>query len=150
VPPAGNILISNLPGSPVKLHLKGARLEEVFPISTIPPDMVMNITVYSYAERMFFGMIAGYEAMPHLPEMRGYLYDAMEALEEEVRAVLEAPAERDPQAESSPGGVLAGSGATPATAPARRTPAARSGKPARKKPAARRKRSARKPAAPRT
>ncbi|NHA14383.1 wax ester/triacylglycerol synthase family O-acyltransferase [Thioalkalivibrio sp. XN279] len=150
VPPAGNILISNLPGSPVKLHLKGARLEEVFPISTIPPDMVMNITVYSYAGRMFFGMIAGYEAMPHLPEMRGYLYDAMEALEEEVRAVLEAPAERDPQAESGPGGVLAGSGATPAAAPARKTPAARSRKAAAKKPPARRKRSARKPAAPKT
>ncbi|NGP54747.1 wax ester/triacylglycerol synthase family O-acyltransferase [Thioalkalivibrio sp. XN8] len=90
VPPAGNILISNLPGSPVKLYLKGARLEEVFPISTIPPDMVLNITVYSYAGRLFFGMIAGYEAMPHLPEVRGYLYEAMESLEEEVRAVLEA------------------------------------------------------------
>lgn len=145
VPPAGNILISNLPGSPVKLHLKGARLEEVFPISTIPPDMVMNITVYSYAGRMFFGMIAGYEAMPHLPEMRGYLYDAVAALEEEVRAVLEAPAERDPQVDSGPGGPLAGSGAAPPAAPA-----AKPAKPARKKPVARRKRSARKPAAPRS
>ena len=148
VPPAGNILISNLPGSPVKLHLKGARLEEVFPISTIPPDMVMNITVYSYAGRMFFGMIAGYEAMPHLPEMRSYLYEAMEALEDEVQAVLEATPEPDPQATSGPAGALAGSRATPAPDRKARKPATKSGKTARKKPVAARKRRARKPAAP--
>jgi WS/DGAT/MGAT family acyltransferase len=107
-PPLGNILISNLPGSPVNLYLKAAKLEEVYPISTIPPDMVMNITVYSYAGRMFFGMIAGYEAMPHLPEMRGYLYEALEALEEEVQAVLSSSPEVDPHAATAPGGPLAG------------------------------------------
>jgi hypothetical protein len=91
VPPAGNILISNLPGSPVPLYLRRARLEEIFPISTIPPDMVMNITVFSYDGRMFFGMIAGYDAMPQLQELRGYLQEALEALEHAVQDLL-APA----------------------------------------------------------
>jgi len=107
-PPAGNILISNLPGSPVKLYLRGARLEEVFPISTIPPDMVMNITVFSYAGDMFFGMIAGYEAMPHLPEMRRYIHEAIEALEHEVAEVLHSAPEPDPAAATGPGGAVAG------------------------------------------
>lgn len=103
VPPAGNILISNLPGSSVHLYLRGARLEEIFPISTIPPDMVMNITVFSYAGSMFFGMIAGYEAMPHLPEMRAYIREALEALEQEVEAVLAAaPAEADAPGPAGP------------------------------------------------
>ncbi|MGD9388487.1 MAG: wax ester/triacylglycerol synthase family O-acyltransferase [Gammaproteobacteria bacterium] len=142
LPPGGNILISNLPGSPVKLYLKGARLEEVFPISTIPPDMVLNITVYSYAGRMFFGMIAGYDAMPHLPEVRGFLYDALEALEEEVRGVLEAAPDDGSEAAAGPAGPLAGSARSRAKAPPRRKTAA--GK-AKKAPA--RKRRARKPAA---
>ena len=133
-PPAGNILISNLPGSRVPLHLGGARLEQVFPISTIPPDMVMNITVYSYAGQMFFGMIAGYEAMPQLPEMRSYIHEAVEALEQEVEAVLSATPEVDPAAASGPGGAIAGTGAeTTARTPARKTPAGR--KRTAKKPA---------------
>lgn len=118
-PPAGNILISNLPGSPVKLYLRGARLEEVFPISTIPPDMVMNITVFSYAGTMFFGMIAGYEAVPHLPEMRSYIPEALEALEQEVAAVLASSPEADPHAATGPAGAIAGTGRRADLPPAR-------------------------------
>lgn len=138
-PPAGNILISNLPGSPVRLYLRGARLEEIFPISTIPPDMVMNITVFSYAEKMFFGMIAGYEAMPHLPEMRTYIHEALEALEHEIEAVLAATPEADPHAAAGPAGAIAGAGGADAPAsstarqPAPRRSAARA--PGKKKPA---------------
>lgn len=128
-PPAGNILISNLPGSPVRLYLRGARLEEIYPISTIPPDMVMNITVFSYADQLFFGMIAGYEAMPHLAEMRIFIHDALEALEHEVEAVL-APAPEPP--------------ASTADKRPDRKPAAK--KPAAKKRAAK-KRAAKKPVA---
>jgi diacylglycerol O-acyltransferase / wax synthase len=141
-PPAGNILISNLPGSHVKLYLRGAQLVEVFPISTIPPDMVMNITVFSYAGTMFFGMIAGYEAVPHLPEMRSYIHEALEALEQEVAAVLAASPEVDPHAAAGPAGAVAGRGSgMDADAPASRRAAKR---PAAK-PAARKKGAARKP-----
>ncbi len=135
VPPAGNILISNLPGSTVKLYLRGARLEEIFPISTIPPDMVMNITVFSYAGQMFFGMIAGYEAMPHLPEMRAYMHEALEALEQEVEAVLAATPEVDPHAATGPGGAVAGSGKSPTPAPTA-APRGKKKAPARKRAAA--------------
>jgi diacylglycerol O-acyltransferase / wax synthase len=120
-PPAGNILISNLPGSPVKLYMRGASLEEIFPISTIPPDMVMNITVFSYAGRMFFGMIAGYEAMPHLPELRDFIQEALEALEQEVQGVLAAgaaslpppKAQRKPVARTGPASGKAAAGGKP-------------------------------------
>jgi diacylglycerol O-acyltransferase / wax synthase len=136
-PPAGNILISNLPGSPVKLYIRGARLEEIYPISTIPPDMVMNITVFSYADRMFFGMIAGYDAMPHLPEIRTYLHEALEALEHEVEAVLVGAPEALAVPIPAPAALPA---ETPARAPqtiARRTPAGRRGgkKPSKKQAA---------------
>jgi diacylglycerol O-acyltransferase / wax synthase len=135
-PPAGNILISNLPGSPVALYLRGARLEEIYPISTIPPDMVMNITVFSYAGSMFFGMIAGYEAMPHLTEMRTYLREALEALEHEVAGVLGAtPAPQQPAAGKKA---------------ARKAPARKAAVPAGKKAAAARKKTSRKATGTRT
>jgi WS/DGAT/MGAT family acyltransferase len=82
--PHGNILISNLPGSPVPLYLLGARLVEIYPISTIPPHMVMNITVFSYDGKLFFGLIGGYDAIPNLPEMPRYLLEAFEELEAEA------------------------------------------------------------------
>jgi WS/DGAT/MGAT family acyltransferase len=88
LPPHGNILISNLPGSPVPLYLRGARLEEIYPISTIPPHMVLNITAFSYDGRMFFGMIGGYDAVPRLAELTDFLRDALQELEAEaVRAL---------------------------------------------------------------
>lgn len=84
LPPHSNILISNVPGSPVPLYLMGARLVEVYPISTIPPHMVMNITVFSYDGKLFFGLIGGYDAIPNLPEMPRYLLEAFDSLESEA------------------------------------------------------------------
>ncbi|HUG99286.1 MAG TPA: wax ester/triacylglycerol synthase family O-acyltransferase [Gammaproteobacteria bacterium] len=147
-PPAGNILISNLPGSPAALYLRGARLEEIYPISTIPPDMVMNITVFSYTDRLFFGMIAGYEAMPHLAEMRGYIHDALEALESEVEAVLSSTPQVDAGRTDGPGGSQAGSRgrAPPPAGPGRKAARQRGKKQAVTRKAAAAKTRAKKPA----
>ena len=147
-PPAGNILISNLPGSPVKLYLCGARMEEVYPISTIPPDMVMNITVFSYAGQMFFGMFAGYEAMPHLPELRGYIIEALEALEHELEAVLSTAPEVDPAAADGPAGAIAGRG-SPA-APPRPAAGKKKGRSAKKRVSAKKTKPATKKAGKKT
>jgi pyruvate/2-oxoglutarate dehydrogenase complex dihydrolipoamide acyltransferase (E2) component len=87
IPPLGNILISNLPGPKQPLYLAGARMLEIYPISTIPPGMTMNITVFSYDGKMFFGMIAGYDAIPGLDELPGMLTDAMSDLEASVALI---------------------------------------------------------------
>jgi diacylglycerol O-acyltransferase / wax synthase len=118
---------------------------------------VMNITVYSYAQQMFFGMIAGYEAMPHLPEMRSYIREALEALEHEVAAVLAGLPDVDPREAAGPGGAVAGTGGSAPPASAREKSAAgtRKAKAAARKPSAAKaapakppsKASARKPAA---
>jgi WS/DGAT/MGAT family acyltransferase len=87
IPPLGNILISNLPGPRQPLYLAGARMLEIYPISTIPPGMTMNITVFSYDGNMFFGMIAGYDAIPGLDDLPGMLTDAMSDLEAAVARI---------------------------------------------------------------
>jgi hypothetical protein len=40
------------------LYIKGARLEELHPISTLPAGNLLNITLFSYAGQLFFGLIA--------------------------------------------------------------------------------------------
>jgi TatD DNase family protein len=99
--------------------------------------MVMNITVFSYAGQMFFGMIAGYEAMPHLPELRNYILEALEALEHEVEAVLSAARMWIRRQRAGPPAAIAGRWrASPGRRGARQKKARAVKKPPARKPAA--------------
>jgi WS/DGAT/MGAT family acyltransferase len=84
LPPAnGNTLVSNVPGPPHHLYVKGARIEELHPISTLPPGNLLNITLFSYAGRLFFGLIATDE-LPHLDRLSDYVGEAFSELEQSV------------------------------------------------------------------
>jgi WS/DGAT/MGAT family acyltransferase len=95
-PPTGNTLVSNLPGPKDYLYLRGARMEEMHPISTLPASNLLNITLFSYAGRLFFGLIAT-DRLPELGRLAKYVGEAFDELEE---AVLDAhrAAERREQA----------------------------------------------------
>ena len=86
LPPTGNTLVSNVPGPSQYLYVQGARIEELHPISTLPPGNLLNITLFSYAEQLFFGLIAT-DALPHLECLSGYIGEAFTELE---RSVIEA------------------------------------------------------------
>jgi hypothetical protein len=58
-----------VPGPPEYLYIKGARLEELHPISTLPAGNLLNITLFSYAGQLFFGLIATDE-LPNLERLR--------------------------------------------------------------------------------
>lgn len=83
-PPMGNTLVSNVPGPPDYLYLKGARMEEMHPISTLPPSNLLNITLFSYAGQLFFGLIATDE-LPNLDKLSDYVAEAFTELEQSVR-----------------------------------------------------------------
>jgi diacylglycerol O-acyltransferase len=68
LPPIGNTLVSNIPGPPSFMYLKGARMEELHPISTLPAGNLLNITLFSYAGQLFFGLIASDE-LPNLERL---------------------------------------------------------------------------------
>ena len=83
LPPTGNTLVSNVPGPSEYLYVKGARMEELHPISTLPPGNLLNITLFSYAGQLFFGLIATDE-LPNLDRLSRYVNEAFTELEQSV------------------------------------------------------------------
>ncbi len=58
MPPAGNVLISNVPGLPVELYMAGAKMLHYYPVSIPYHGSALNITVQSYAGKMDWGITA--------------------------------------------------------------------------------------------
>ena len=85
LPPTGNTLVSNVPGPKQPLYLRGARMLEMHPISTLPPSNLLNITLFSYAGELYFGLIATDE-LPHLDRLGDYVVEAFGELEASVRS----------------------------------------------------------------
>ena len=56
VPTVMNTLISNVPGPPFPLYTAGARVTGIFPTSVIMEGMGLNITIFSYEDRIDFGL----------------------------------------------------------------------------------------------
>lgn len=52
-----NVVISNVPGSPVPMYIAGAKQEAMFPLSAIIDGCALNITVMSYCRGLDFGIV---------------------------------------------------------------------------------------------
>ena len=79
----GNTLVSNVAGPKHHLYVKGAFMEEMHPISTLPPSNLLNITLFSYADDLFFGLIATDE-LPNLDKLAESVALAFSELEASV------------------------------------------------------------------
>jgi diacylglycerol O-acyltransferase len=80
VEPLLNVIISNVPGSPLPLYCAGAKLEAIYPISAIADSAGLNITVLSYQASLDFGIVADREQMPDAWPIAGFLRDALDEL----------------------------------------------------------------------
>lgn len=85
LPTNGHTLVSNLPGSFDKLYLRGAELQEMYPISTLTPGLHMNITLFSYAGKLHFGIVATRD-MEDLDMLAQYMEEEFQNLETAVFA----------------------------------------------------------------
>jgi WS/DGAT/MGAT family acyltransferase len=83
LPPIADTLVSNVPGPTRPLYIKGAKLEQMVPISTLLPGMQLNITLYSYSGTLHFGLVAT-TGMEHLNDLASYIEDSFAELEEAV------------------------------------------------------------------
>lgn len=86
VPLPVNLIISNVPGSPVTLYLAGARMLAYHPISAITHGLALNITVQSYEKALDFGLVACARAVPDLD----VLIDALAAEYDDLKALAAA------------------------------------------------------------
>jgi diacylglycerol O-acyltransferase len=80
--PLFNVVISNVPGPREELHLNGAHLDEVYPVSIATHYLALNITISGYADRLGFGFIACRRSVPALQRMLDYTEQSLAALEQ--------------------------------------------------------------------
>lgn len=86
-PPVANLLISNVPGPPVPLHVAGSRMVSMYPIGPVFYGQALNITVVSYLDEMFVGVVACPDAVPGVPSVVGHITKALD----EMVSTVEAP-----------------------------------------------------------
>lgn len=65
LPPLGNVLVSNIVGPKETLYLDGAKLVGLYPISTMPPGVSLNITFFATGGTVYAGIVAGRDAISH-------------------------------------------------------------------------------------
>jgi len=79
--PAFNLVISNVPGPKETLYVKGARLDEAYPVSIPANYMALNITVSGNGDNFGFGFTACRRSVPGLQRMVDHIEAAFRELE---------------------------------------------------------------------
>jgi diacylglycerol O-acyltransferase / wax synthase len=90
-----NLFVSNVPGPRAPLYFAGSELLAYYPMSAIADGQGLNITVISYRDSMFFGLIACRELVPDLDVMTDYV-------QQELATLLVATATHSRSAERTP------------------------------------------------
>jgi WS/DGAT/MGAT family acyltransferase len=75
-----NLVVTNVPGPQFPLYLLGRRLVGLYPVVPLARRQALGIAIFSYDGRLGFGLLADYDALPHVEEIAGHLRDAIEAL----------------------------------------------------------------------
>jgi len=88
VPPPINVVISNVPGPRQPLFADGARLAELYSVGPVLEGVGVNITVWSYLDRLFVGVLGCRESLPDADELARALEESLTDL---VRASVAAP-----------------------------------------------------------
>jgi WS/DGAT/MGAT family acyltransferase len=117
VPPAMNILVSNVKGLDKACYLKGAKLLHTYPAPPLSPGMAMTIITGSYMDSMDIGISSDRDAVPDLEKLAGYMGEAFteleaaaQQMEPTVKASKEAPEapEEGPKMVPGPGTEIPG------------------------------------------
>jgi WS/DGAT/MGAT family acyltransferase len=84
LPPAFNLIISNVPGSRDPLYWNGAELTEGYPMSVIADGQALNMTLISYNGQLSFGLVGCRRTLPHMQRLLEHLDTELGALEKAV------------------------------------------------------------------
>jgi WS/DGAT/MGAT family acyltransferase len=78
--PMFNVVVSNVPGPNFPLYSAGARMVAIYPMAPVADGVALNMTVMSYMGSVYFGLMAGREAVPDLESIADHVRDALEEL----------------------------------------------------------------------
>jgi diacylglycerol O-acyltransferase len=79
-PSPSNLVVSNVPGPREPLFWSGARLLDLYSVGPLSEGIGLNLTVWSYCDRLYVGALACREQFPELPELVDALHAELEAL----------------------------------------------------------------------
>jgi WS/DGAT/MGAT family acyltransferase len=83
--PMSNVVVSNVPGPQEKRYLNGAEVLNISPISFIMQGQALNITQFSYDDRISFVYIACRKSLPSVQKLVPHTEQALKDLEDAVK-----------------------------------------------------------------
>jgi diacylglycerol O-acyltransferase len=87
-PPPFNVVVSNVPGPREELDIAGAHLVDLYSVGPILEGIGLNVTVWSYLDRLNFSALACPDT---LTDLRGIVDRLQPALDELVKAAENSP-----------------------------------------------------------
>jgi WS/DGAT/MGAT family acyltransferase len=109
IPGMMNTIVSNVPGPPMDLYLAGAKLTGIYSASVLLDCMGLNITLFSFGERVDFGLHVD-------PDLVDEPWEIADALPKELAALTDAAGLGRPHAVVDPFGLGAAARADRTTA----------------------------------
>jgi WS/DGAT/MGAT family acyltransferase len=92
-----NLTISNVPGPRQRLYFQGAEVEGLYPVSVLTGDHRLNVTVLSYRDHLFFGLLACPDTLPSVQFLATQLPVALAELEAAVPGARAPASRKKPQ-----------------------------------------------------
>jgi len=80
VRPPFNVTVSSVRGPDFSLFCAGSRVVDLYPVGPIAEGIGLNVTVFSYLDRVHFGLFACRKLLPELEELGTYVDDALAEL----------------------------------------------------------------------
>jgi len=82
-----SLIVTNVPGPPVPLHLLGARMLEAYPHLPLFENQGLGVALFSYAGRLHWGLTADWDLMPDLDGFADDLGAAFSELHDLARPI---------------------------------------------------------------
>jgi len=83
IPPLCNLIVSNFPGPRSPLYCAGARMVAAYPMGPLGLGTALNITVQSYLDTLWFGIVACPDVVPEPESLAAGIQDAVYELGKE-------------------------------------------------------------------
>ena len=77
VRPPFNVTVSSVRGPDFSLFCAGSRVIGMYPVGPMAEGIGVNVTVFSYLERVYFGLLACRKLIPELDEVAAHIDDAL-------------------------------------------------------------------------